>query len=124
MPKVEPPLESQGAPMGAPGPEALTYRRVPPYCWPPAGLEAAGEVDAGLEAGLAVVAAGFVVAGVVDAETVAGWLVTAGAVADKVVIVVVPPLQAVMRMEINTRAAKGTNNFFILVSYLLFYLTI
>ncbi len=119
MPKVEPPLDSQGAPMGAPGPEAPTYLRVPPYCCgPAAGLEAAGEVEAGLDAGLEVVAAGFVVAGAVDAGTVAGWLVTAGAVAAGVVVV--PPPQAVMRMEINTRNAKRNDSFFILTSYLPF----
>jgi len=116
MPNVEPPLDNQGAPKGDPGPEALMYLRVPPYCWLPVGLEAAVEEGTGLvTAGLVVVTAGLVVTGTVAAGVVADWLVTAGVVTDGVVEA--PLLQAVMRMEIKRRNPKRSNSFFIYSSY-------
>lgn len=110
MAKVEVPLDSQGAPIGAPGPAGAIYLRVPPYCCgPEAGVVAVTE-------GAGLVEAGEVWVGVEEAgdEVVGGAEDAAGLVGDDVA-----ELQPAAASATASKTIMGTISFFILPPHFL-----
>ncbi len=103
--------------MGAPGPAAVIYLKVPPVCGLPvlAGEEVVGVAE---DVVPGVVVLGVVAAGVALVGEEAAGVLLAGEVVAGVVVLEVPLLQPAMIKTLISKIAKGINNFFTLSSML------
>jgi hypothetical protein len=108
MLNVEPPTAAQGAPKGAPGPDAVIYLKVPPYLGVFAEVAVDGVVAAGLGAADVVAAGagadGDAAAGAGLAAVAVGAGVCAGAAQPKITVLI-------------SRATRMSNNFFTYSSF-------